>query len=314
MKPEISVVMAVYNAEVFLRQAIESILSQTFQNFEFIIVDDGSKDKSNEIIQSYKDYRIRLLEQRNMGISISLNNAIKISESRFIARMDSDDISFPNRLELQFNFLSNNPEYILVGTNAQVIDINGDFVYKSRLPTDWEGIKSNFPNSSFFHSSVMFRKSSFYLAGGYYEPISKLNCFEDSLLWNKMKVFGKMANIYQPLIYYRLSPNSATPKSGRRAIITNRIFKEILATGSISVKNYESIARLKSFYNGTERIYNYHIHLAKKYLWNSHKTQKARRNLWLAMKMKPFKPMTYFLFVLLFFPQRYILKFYRIFK
>ena len=118
----ISVLMPVYNTkEEFLRTAIESILNQTFSNFEFIIINDGSTNNAEDVILSYKDDRIIYLKQENQGIVAALNNGWDRAKGEYIARMDSDDISFPERFEKQLKFLEENPEYSLVGSWAEVI-------------------------------------------------------------------------------------------------------------------------------------------------------------------------------------------------
>jgi glycosyltransferase involved in cell wall biosynthesis len=314
MIPDISVVMPVYNGQEFLNKAIESILGQSFNNFEFIIVDDGSTDKSKEIIHSYNDKRIRILEQKNSGVAIALNNGIKVSRSGFIARMDSDDIAFHERLDLQFSFLKSNPDYILVGSNTMVVDRNGDVVYKSNLPLTWDEIKLRLPDPSFFHSSVMFRKSSFDKAGGYPEEISCFNCFEDSLLWNKMKDIGKMANIEQPLIYYRLTPGAATAKSGKEAALFKKVYYDIIAENKLSEENIKILSEIKKNIDLSERQRIYHLHIAKKYLWNNHQPQKARRNILQAIKIKPFRINTIILLLLTYIPKSILNKIYRMNK
>ena len=112
MNNPISVVMSVYNGEIYLYEAIESILNQTFTNFEFIIIDDGSTDNSAEIIKSYDDNRIVLIQQGNKGLAAALNEGIKIAKGKFIARMDADDISLPTRLETQIQFMEAHLEYV----------------------------------------------------------------------------------------------------------------------------------------------------------------------------------------------------------
>jgi glycosyltransferase involved in cell wall biosynthesis len=136
-EPLISVVMPVYNAAQYLREAIDSILNQTFRDFEFIIINDGSTDRSLEIIQSYNDDRIRLINQKNTGLAKALNNGIAIAKSDFIARMDADDISIPERLTSQFSFLESNVDVVAVGSNAEVIDKEGNHVYCTAQPSTW---------------------------------------------------------------------------------------------------------------------------------------------------------------------------------
>jgi glycosyltransferase involved in cell wall biosynthesis len=311
MNPEISVVMPVYNGQNYLNEAIESILKQTFKNFEFIIINDGSVDRSREIAESFSDCRIRFLDQKNSGVAIALNNAIRISKAPFIARMDADDIALPNRLETQLSFLKNNPDYILVGSNATIIDMNGDFVYTSKLPTTWDGIESKLPDSSFFHSSVLFDKNSFDKAGGYFESISKFNCFEDAILWNKMKKLGKMANLEQALICYRLAPGSVTTKSGKEARIIYKIYREIVDTNKLSSRNFDLLNKIKLLNDDKHKEFNYYIHLTKKYLWNNNNPSKARQNLYKSFKVNPFALIQYFLLLLSILPKNIIIKMYR---
>ncbi|SVC41049.1 uncharacterized protein METZ01_LOCUS293903, partial [marine metagenome] len=109
--PLITVLMPVYNGAKYLNEAIDSILNQTFQNFEFIIIDDGSTDDSVKIIKSYDDNRIRLVENRNnLGQSETLNKGLSLTRGKYIARMDQDDISMPERLKKQFEFMENNSD------------------------------------------------------------------------------------------------------------------------------------------------------------------------------------------------------------
>ena len=105
MRPTVSVVMSLYNSQKYLREAIESVLCQTLSDFEFIIIDDGSKDDSADIVRSYNDVRIRLISQENLGLAAALNRGIQLAKSKLIARMDPDDICFPDRLLKQFEYL-----------------------------------------------------------------------------------------------------------------------------------------------------------------------------------------------------------------
>src|SRR5947209_7771425 len=136
--PRLSVVMPVYNAASVVREAIESILNQTFSDFEFIIVDDGSTDDSGKILREYagRDDRIRLYTQENHGLVASLNRYCRLANGRYIARMDADDISLPRRFEKQFHFLEAHPEVGILGTWIQDIDENGAPRTAWPVPTD----------------------------------------------------------------------------------------------------------------------------------------------------------------------------------
>ena len=127
-RPKISVLMPVYNGVQFLDRSIKSILSQTFYNFEYIIINDGSTDGSLKIINSYKDSRIKIINySKNMGITFALNNGLNIAKGDYIARQDQDDISLPNRFMLQIEYLENN-DIDLVDTNFIFIDENDKYL------------------------------------------------------------------------------------------------------------------------------------------------------------------------------------------
>ncbi len=116
-KPRVTVLMSVYNGEKYLREAIDSILNQTFKDFEFLIIDDGSTDSSADIIRSYTDFRIRLIQnEKNIGLTRSLNKGLKLAKGEYIARMDVDDISLPIRFEKQVSFLDKYEDVKLVGS------------------------------------------------------------------------------------------------------------------------------------------------------------------------------------------------------
>ena len=124
--PVVSVIMPVFNGEAHLKEAIESILTQTFDDFELIIVNDGSKDRSGEIIRSFTDKRIRYMENdQNRGLIYSLNRAIDTAVGRYIARMDADDVCFPDRLEVQKKWLERNPCTSVVASFSETIDDSG---------------------------------------------------------------------------------------------------------------------------------------------------------------------------------------------
>jgi len=210
--PKISVIMSVYNGEKYLREAINSILNQTFKNFEFIIVNDGSTDSSLDIIKSYNDARIVVIDQKNTGQGIGRNIAIKHSNGEYIAILDADDISMPDRLQLQYDFLEKHPECVAIGSNAEIIDKDGNYVYTSNQALSWEEIKNNLPSMPFFHSSTMYRKAAFEKVGGYPE----IYRIEDIVYFNKLAKIGELCNLPDVLIKYRLCPTAVTAKSSKK--------------------------------------------------------------------------------------------------
>jgi len=167
--PKISVVMAVYNGEKFLSAAIDSILNQTFNDFEFIIVDDGSKDESAGILAKYaqRDSRIKIISQPNQGLTRSLITALSLAQGDYIARMDADDESCPDRLEKLFSFMESNSTVAAVGSNAIMIDEVGRELKKVILPAVDTIKKRLTVRNLFIHGSLLMRRSACVAVGGY---------------------------------------------------------------------------------------------------------------------------------------------------
>lgn len=200
----ISVLMPVYNTkEEFLRTAIESILNQTFSNFEFIIINDGSTNNAEDVILSYKDDRIIYLKQENQGIVAALNNGWDRAKGEYIARMDSDDISFPDRFEKQIEYLEKHSQYSLVGGYAEVIDSKNVI----KKPKDVM-VMDLLADCAFIHPTIMFRKADFDKYNLRYTDEALYA--EDYLLYAKAVQYLKMTNMEEPLIKYRIYPENST--------------------------------------------------------------------------------------------------------
>jgi len=200
-KPTISVIMSVYNASDYLKDAIESILNQTFSDFEFLIIDDHSTDSSVDIIKKFvnQDTRVRLfINHSNLGLTKNLNTLIKIAKGNYIARMDADDISLPYRFEKQILFLEKNKEIMVLGTYIQ--DFMSNKVIKYPL-TDNYIRKVVAKSSPLGHPSVIIRKSVFE-SGLLYQEKYRTN--QDLALWFDILSKGyKIANLPEPLLKYR---------------------------------------------------------------------------------------------------------------
>ncbi|MCH8519038.1 glycosyltransferase [Candidatus Gracilibacteria bacterium] len=190
--PKISVIMPVYNTALYLPEAIESILSQSFTDFEFLIIDDGSTDGSYEICKSYalQDIRIKLSHnEKNMGISYTRNKLIELANSEYIAPQDSDDISLPHRLELSYEYLQSHLKTAVVSGDNIIIDEQGNTIGKRTYSND---IKNTIlKKSPISQGSSMFRKEVFESLGGY-DPA--LNYAEDYDLW--LRVYQAGHDIY----------------------------------------------------------------------------------------------------------------------
>ena len=207
-QPKVSVVLPVYNGQEFLVEAINSILNQSFGDFEFIIINDGSKDKSADILNTMHHQNLRVFHQSNMGLAASLNKGIELSRGDFIARQDQDDVSRIDRLEKQFYFLNNNPSYGLVGSRAEIWQDNSPTNRNHDHPTDDKILRFELLfNNPFVHSSVMLRKSVIQALGGYtQDPLRQPP--EDYELWSRIARVSKIANLSERLVIYREMPSS----------------------------------------------------------------------------------------------------------
>lgn len=202
--------MPVYNGEKYLREALDSILAQTFTDFEFIIVDDGSTDATMAILSSYNDPRLRLLKnQHNSGISASLNRGLSLARGQYLARMDCDDISHPDRFALQLRFLDENPSIDIVGSWIELIDENsrptgevGQYI-SSPLALRWITLFS----PPVAHPSVMLRRRLFDHCGQY-DPLEEPA--EDYGLWARLSLSVRFANLQSCLLRYRVHRSSVS--------------------------------------------------------------------------------------------------------
>ena len=171
MAPEVSVLMAVHNTGAHIARAVQSILDQTFTDFEFLIIDDGSTDNSMRVVKEAADARIRIVANRkNIGLTRSLNRGLALAQGRFIARMDGDDISYPTRLEKQTAFLKGHPACGLVGTGYLTVDEHGYPLNQGRvIAADLDLKEALKVTNQFAHSSVMFPKKVIAAVDGYRE-------------------------------------------------------------------------------------------------------------------------------------------------
>jgi glycosyltransferase involved in cell wall biosynthesis len=200
--PLVSVVMSVYNGGLYLQEAIDSILSQRYNNFEFIIIDDGSSDHTESIILTNYDNRIRYFRNEvNKGLIYSLNFAIEQARGEFIARMDADDIATIDRIEQQIDFLISNPDHGICGTNYIQIDRNGKLISKVSLPlTNIDAQTFLFFGNCFCHSSMIIRASLIRL----FQYRAEFLVCEDYDLWSRMAKKTKVANLPHFSILYRI--------------------------------------------------------------------------------------------------------------
>ena len=199
--PLITVLMPVYNCESYIKEAIESILLQTFTDFEFIIINDGSSDSSEQVVQSFSDERIRYYNNKiNKGLIYTLNRGLKLAQGKYIARMDADDISLPHRLEKQFKFMEINPQVGLCGSFIKTFPGKPKVL---KYPGNNNDLKSRLLFSCpFAHPSTIIRRETLVKNGFTYN--ARYKHAEDYELWLRMSRVTDLANIPSILLLYRL--------------------------------------------------------------------------------------------------------------
>jgi len=214
-KPILTVYMPVFNASLYLSSAIESILSQTYSNFEFIIIDDASTDNSWQIIQKYSkiDKRIRAFKNKlNLGVSLTSNIAITMARGKFLARMDADDISLPSRLEKQIKYLQKNKNTVAIGSQCICIDADNKIIGSKKFPTSFLKIsKMLIWAVPLQQPSLMINLNLIPTNFAWYDR-DKSSAEEVNLMFKLLK-FGRLANLPDYLLYYRQTPTSLSHRN-----------------------------------------------------------------------------------------------------
>jgi len=301
-RPDITVLMPAYNAGKYIREAIGSVLQQTFKNFELLVINDGSADDTLSIALSFHDPRIMVINKEHEGIAAALNTGLKLASARYVARFDADDVCLPNRLQTQFDFLHDHPDYVLVGSDAEYILENGEFLFSFKcIAHSDDEVKNNlYVYCPFIHSSVMYRREDVLKAGGY--DIHAHN-FEDYLLWTNLAKIGKMQNLREPLIKVRLSAASATIDEKWRGERFRQLKRQATTRGSITEEEgneLQEIIRKQDVKNIKEGAY--HALCGKKFLANNYQPKKARHHVRKAIMIKPLRLDNYLLYAVSYFP------------
>ena len=235
--------MACFNAEKYVKQAIDSIINQTFEDWELIVVDDKSTDNTYHILNQYKDDRITIFQnEKNEGPAYSRTFSLHHAKGEFIAVFDADDISMPKRLEIEYQYLLNHPEIQLVSSDADIIDESNKIIYrryvKRRSIYSEEMFVKILFHCTIYHSSVMIRGS--FLKINHLEYDLDYPCNQDYHLWSRIIFLGKMVKLSESLIKYRISSNqiSAT-KRGLQLKLANRLRSEMFTKLKIKFSERE---------------------------------------------------------------------------
>jgi glycosyltransferase involved in cell wall biosynthesis len=308
---KITVLMPAYNAAKYIAEAIDSVLAQTFTDFELLIIDDGSTDGTVAEIRKFTDPRIRLVECEHRGVAPALNHGLKEARGFYVARFDADDICYPERLRIQYYFMQANPDHVLLGTEADYMDMNGEYVFtlKYRGYNDVEIRSLDATVCPFSHVTVMYKKDEVINAGGY---DNNAFTFEDHLLWLKLIKRGKVCNLRQALVKVRFNPESVTIDEKWRGRSFHELKYACLREGAITAEEGDRL-RLIVKKHDSDKIKKgaYYSLIAKKYLWDNYHPAKARKNLGKLMNYYPAKPGTYFLYLISFLPRDVISLLYR---
>ena len=249
LSPQITVLMSVYNNEKVVARAIGSILNQTYKDFEFLIIDDASTDDTSRIIDSYKDKRIRTIRNKNnLGLTKSLNIGLRTAGGKYVARIDADDISLPERLAKQIDFLEENPDFVLCGTSYHIIDKKGntikDIVYNTNPEKLYYDL--NFQNI-IAHSSIMFKKGKVLSVGGYSD---KYRYSQDFDLWQRLVRIEKVWVLPDVLMKWNDSEDNISSKnSDQQSKSAFEIFKSNLKRLGIRDKEINDIGCFHNFYS-----------------------------------------------------------------
>lgn len=243
MNPLVSILMPVYKTAPYLREAMGSMLSQTFTDFELIVLDDCSPDDAEAILDTYSDSRIvRYKGEKNAGLSNVLNVGIGMARGKYIARMDSDDISLPNRLQVQVDYLETHPEIDLVSVGMQLFGAKEDIWIREQNP---EKVKINaLFHSPILHASSVWCKDSFEKQGLRFRQ--EMVPAEDYDLWARALVNGlKLVNLPDVLYQYRMHPSQATLQTDKTSAKSREVQQEYLrlALPSLSEKNREAFPK-----------------------------------------------------------------------
>lgn len=296
--PRVSVVMAVFNGEKYLSEAVDSILKQSFTDFEFIIINDGSTDNTKDILGKYHDERIVVIHfKKNMGIAKARNYGLEIAKGKDIAVMDSDDISLPNRLEMQVNFLDNHPDIGVVGSAFYRIIENGEILGKDSCLAESEDLKNALlKENQFCHGSTMIRRECFEKVGKYREEFKYSLDYD---LWLRVSEHFKMTNIEEPLYMWRINFDGITVakkvEQEKYTFLARRLAKERRTSGQDSLSHpYQKILeedqkQLGTKYLKNKQLYHYYFQRGKALMMQG-SLKEARQQYYYAVRHFPFYP------------------------
>ncbi|MBC7784651.1 MAG: glycosyltransferase [Burkholderiales bacterium] len=287
--PCVSIIMAVFNGKHFLPPTMRSVLSQTFGDFEFIVIDDGSTDGVTDLLRQYakEDSRIRLIVRENKGLTPSLNEALRLAESPLIARMDSDDIARPDRLAKQVQFMNANPQCVLLGGAYELIDEHGRLLTTLSPPLDDASLQQQCLDGTtpICHPLAMFRRDAAREAGGYDESFTVA---QDLDFWLRLGEIGQLACLPDVLLQYRMHEKSVSEKKQAQQVANmKRACEAAWRRRGLGAGNFKGADGWRAQSDSSSRLKQ-----TLKFGWwafNSGQRRTARSYGLRAIKMSPFK-------------------------
>ncbi len=302
MSELVSVVITAYNSEKFLPEALDSVLNQTYQNFEMILVNDGSKDRTLEILKEYqqKDSRIVIDDHENMGISKSANRALRLAKGNIVIRMDSDDVMMPNRIEEQVKFLQENPAVTMVSCDAEFINERGETIGQQRMPgydkveDTYEALKAD-KLIACAHTGFAAYREKMLEVGGYNE---KLKCVVDLDLFTRMVEKGNVLIIIRKnLMRYRMHGTSVMASGMKSMLLQNTIawvidsmLRRRQGKRELEYDEFLEVLESQSWWSKVDRkrrFYAYNYYRASGILFGNRKYAKAFMYVSLALALHP---------------------------
>lgn len=284
--PIISVIMPVYNEGRYLKHAIDSILNQSFRDFEFVIIDDGSKENINKIINQYSDQRIIYYKNnRNLGITKSLNIGLQKASGKYIARMDADDVAMPDRLKVQKKYLDDNPDIFLIGAMAEIIDENDNKQKSWEYPFNYYDIAySMFFYNPIMHSTIFFRSSLIDNVGKYNENYKFAQDFE---FYTRIIKLCKVENLRDYLLQYRCHKKSIsffTETQKEQRVLADEIrFNYTRQYGIRNYKEFETFNRIGNYHDNnwykSLKFLKYHYKIYNNFIDTNNINLKSEKSL-----------------------------------
>lgn len=284
--PLVSVIMSVKNGLPYLPETLQSVLEQTYTQWEMIIVDDGSTDNTWELLQGYSDPRLKPLKQENTGVATAKNRAVAQSRGKFLAIIDGDDIWLPRKLEQQVHFLENNQDYVAVGGYADMIDYDGTYIYTEKKPiTDAEIRRQQEFRNPWTHSSVMITRKAFDKVGGYYEAIRQY--IVDYMIMFQLSTVGKVYQLPTEVVQYRIVPTALSAKQNSKEF--DAIAHRAIRKGSMPPEDIERMRTLKTREKNTPDFKKsmYHLYMGRSYLFHNYQRGLALQHLQKAIQYNP---------------------------